>query len=152
MTIVEELGKARIEAMKAKDTVRLMTVRSALADVTSFETSGKERKEATDVDVINILRSAVKKREKTAEEYDSVGATERAEKERAEVAILEEFLPTEMNEDKIRELVREIVIAKDLDGTGGRGMGVIMKELKTFDNINPGTASKIVKEELGIYN
>lgn len=143
-TINEELKAAA----KAKDKIRLETIRSIRASIIEYAKSGAEKEMDEEIEQ-KILLSAAKKRKDAIEMYEKADRQELADKEKQELAIIQEFLPKQLSEDEIKEIVKKIVedtgasSMKDM----GRVMGASMKELKGKADGNQVQA--IVKELLG---
>ena len=112
-------------ALKAHDELRLATVRMTLAAVRSEEVAGKQARELSDEDVIKVITREAKKRRESAEAYAAAGRPELAERERAEGAVLEDYLPTQLSDDELADLVRAAVAESGADGP--RAMGAVMK-------------------------
>jgi uncharacterized protein YqeY len=131
MTLTETINDQMKQAMKAGDKLRLETLRSLRAGVLEFEKSGTGR-EMTPDDEFKILNSAAKKRKDAIEQYEAVGRSEAADQERAELAIIMEFLPAQMTEDEIRSAVQEIAaqIGATQAADFGKLMGAATKALK----------------------
>ena len=91
--------------MKARDELRSSTLRMVLTAITNAEVAGKEARELTDDDVTGVLASEAKKRREAATAFDDAGRAELAAKERAEAAIIAEFLPEPLSAEQISELV-----------------------------------------------
>ncbi|MHC8495845.1 MAG: GatB/YqeY domain-containing protein [Actinomycetes bacterium] len=125
--------KARLQsdltqAMRDKDEVRLGTVRMVLTAVTNAEVSGKTVRELTDADVTDVLATEAKKRREAATSYDNAGATDRADLERAELAVITGYLPEQLTTDQISEIVNAAVAAVAAEGTSGpAAIGAVMK-------------------------
>jgi uncharacterized protein YqeY len=118
-------------AMKARDETRIAALRMALAALSTEQTSGKVARELSDDDVVTVLTREVKKRREAAEAYDGAGRTDTAARERAEEAVLAEYLPAALSEDELRALVQAAVDDAAASGaTGPRAMGVVMKSLQ----------------------
>lgn len=129
-------------ALKAGDKQRLNTlkmVKSALQNA-AIANMG----ELSDDDAIKVLKKEAKKRNEAAEMYDGASESERAEAEKAEAAIIDEYLPEQMSEAEIEAIVDKIIA----DGADNMGqiMGMVMKQ--TAGQADGGTVSKIVKEKL----
>ena len=124
MTLHEKLKKDMITAMKAKEEVRLQTLRSAIAGCTSALIEKKQKPDAMleDEGVLEVLRRGVKQRKESATQYEQAGETERAQKEQEEQAVLEEYLPQMLSEEEVREKV--IALQKE---TGHTEKGPLMK-------------------------
>lgn len=118
-------------AMKSGDKLRLETLRSLRALILEFEKSGAGRA-MTEEDEQKMLLTASKKRKDAIEQFRNAGRTEAADKEAAELAIIQEFLPKQMNEAEVETAVKAII-----ESTGaktpqevGKVMGAAMKELR----------------------
>ena len=122
-----------VAAMKAKDTIKVETMRGLSAAFTNelVATKRKPTDELSDEDALTVIRREVKKRKEAAEAFDKGGRAESAEKERAEQAILETYLPAMMSDDDVVKVVEakktELGISEKKDM--GRLMGAVMKEL-----------------------
>jgi uncharacterized protein YqeY len=112
-------------AMKARDQVRVATLRMALTAVTTAETSGEAHHELTDDDVLGVLTRETKKRRESAEAFDGAGRTELAERERAEEQVLAEYLPQPLTDDELTALVAAAIAETGAEGP--RQMGQVMK-------------------------
>jgi uncharacterized protein YqeY len=117
-------------AIKARDTVRSSTLRMVLTAVTNAEVAGKESKQLGDDDVVSVLSSEAKKRREAAQAFDEAGRIESAEKERAEAAVIADYLPEQLSEDEIRELVASVVAQLGAEGEGMKAMGRVMGTLQ----------------------
>ncbi len=118
-------------AMKSGDKLRLETVRSIRAAILEFNTSGVGRP-MNDDDEVKLLQKLAKKRKDAMEIFRANGRNEAADKEQAELAILEEFLPTMLDEAEIKTVVERVIA--DTGATTqkdfGKVIGAAMKELK----------------------
>jgi uncharacterized protein YqeY len=128
--------KARLQhdltiAMKARDEVVTSTLRLALAAVTNAEVAGDEAVELSDDQVVAVLQAEAKKRAEAAEVYAGAGREARAAAERAELAVLERYLPAAMDDDELAAIVAEEVAAAAAGGvTGPRAMGQVVKAVR----------------------
>jgi uncharacterized protein len=113
-------------AMKARDQLRTGTLRMVLTAITNAEVGGKEARELSDDDVIGVLTSEAKKRREAAEAFDDGNRPELAAKERDESAILAEYLPDQLGEDDIRDIVTAAVESTGSAGAGMKAMGAVM--------------------------
>ena len=134
------------KAMKAKEVLRLSTLRMALAD---FQKKEKEKGEPVkDEEAIQIIQSMIRKRKDSVEQYRKAGREELAQKEEQEITILNEYLPEQMSEEQVRKMAIKTI--SELGVTGpkemGRVMGSLVKQLS--GKADGGTISCIVKEEL----
>ena len=122
--------KARLHAdlntaMKARDELTLATLRMALTAVTTEEVAGKAARELSDDEVLTVLTREGKKRREAAEAYDQAQRPELAARERAEGEVLERYLPAQLGDDEIAELVRAAIA--ETGASGPRDMGAVMK-------------------------
>ena len=130
--------KARLRAdltaaMKARDPLTTGTLRMALAAVTTAEVAGTTAKELTDQEVMAVLAKEVRKRAEAAEAFAGAGRTESAEKERAEAAVLNAYLPSPLTDAELGALVAEAVdgVAADLgEPVTMRQMGQVIKAVQ----------------------
>ena len=113
-------------AMKARDQLRTGTLRMVLTAITNAEVGGKEARELSDDEVIGVLTSEAKKRREAAEAFDDGNRPELAAKERDESAILAEYLPDQLGEDDIRDIVTAAVESTGSAGAGMKAMGAVM--------------------------
>ena len=103
--IHENLKKEMVEAMRAKDTVKLAVIRSLLALFQSeLIAKGSNEPFINDDGAMTLIKRAVKQRKDSIEQFEKGGRPELAETEKAELAILEAYLPVQMSEDEIRKI------------------------------------------------
>lgn len=141
----ERLRSELHQAMKNKNALRTGTVRMMMAELTNKEKEGKKVEEQ---DIHKVFFGMLRKREEAIEEFKKAKRDDLAEKEKAEIEIIKEFLPKPMSEDEIRKEVRIVIAevgANDMKAMG-KVMGILTKKLtgRASGNI----LSKIVKEEL----
>ncbi len=117
-------------AMKARDETRSSTLRMVLTAITNAEVAGKQARELSDDDVTGVLTSEAKKRREAAEAFADAGRDESAAKERAEAAILAEYLPAPLTSAELEELVGLAIAKTGAAGKGMRGMGTVMGALQ----------------------
>ncbi|MBM9464163.1 GatB/YqeY domain-containing protein [Aeromicrobium sp. YIM 150415] len=113
-------------AMKARDSLRSSTIRMVLTAITNAEVAGSEARELSDEDVIAVLATESKKRREAAEAFDDGNRPELAQKERDEAAVIADFLPAQLSEDEIRDLVAAAVEQTGAAGEGMKAMGKVM--------------------------
>lgn len=149
MNLEAKITEEMKAAMKSGDKLRLDTVRSIRASILEFKTSGAN-KEMDEAEEIKLLNSLAKKRKDSISMYEQAGRTELADKEKAELDVIMEFLPKQLTEDEIKELVQNKINETGASGTDGLKlvMGPIMKELKGKADGN--LVQTIVKTLLGI--
>lgn len=114
-------------AIKSRDGLRTGTLRLALAAIRNEEVAGKQSRELSDDDVVNVLAREAKKRREAAEAFESGGRPEQAEQERAEGKVLSEYLPAQLGDDELRELVAAAIAETGV--TEPKAMGQVMRVL-----------------------
>jgi len=122
--------KARLQsdlnlAMKSRDQLRTATLRMTLAAITREEVAGTQARELSDDEVQRVIAKEMKKRREAAEAFDQAGRTELADRERAEGALLEDYLPNQLDDAELAELVRDAVV--EAGATEPRQLGAVMK-------------------------
>jgi uncharacterized protein YqeY len=125
--------KARLQAdlntaMKARDELTTATLRMALTAVTTEEVAGKQARELSDDEVLKVLGREGKKRREAAEAYDAAGRTELAARERAEGEVLDRYLPAQLDDAELAELVRAAIA--EAGATGPQQLGAVMKHVQ----------------------
>jgi len=113
-------------SIKARDELRSSTLRMVLTAVTNAEVAGKESRELTDDDVLGVLTSESKKRREAATAFADAGRDELAAKERAEGAVIAEYLPEPLDDAAISALVSAAIEQTGAAGEGMRAMGKVM--------------------------
>jgi uncharacterized protein YqeY len=127
-TLKDSLQSALTEAIRARDEVTSATLRMALTAITNEEVSGSKARELSDEQVITVLSREGKKRREAAEAYDAAGRPELAARERAELVVLERYLPQQLTADEIDAIVTAAVASVADQGlAGGKAMGAVMK-------------------------
>lgn len=127
--------KARLQsdlaaAIKSRETIRMASLRMALAAVTTEEVAGDTARELTDAEVQRVLTREVKKRKEAAEAFAGAGRVEQAQAERDESAVLSEYLPAQLGDEELESLVAAAVaeVTEQLgEAPGQRQMGQVMK-------------------------
>lgn len=135
-------------AMKAKETVRVSTLRMLKAAILKFEVEG-ERKEAGDEDIMKIIQREIKSRRDSVEQFQAGNRFDLAENEEKEIAVLMEFMPPQMTEEEITALAKEVI--KETGAKSRADMGRIMGALmpKVQGQADGTLVSKVVNGLLG---
>jgi len=145
MGLREKINEDLKSAMKSGDKVRTETIRMLRAQILEFEKSGAGREMNADDDM-KILLSSVKKRKDSIEMYEKANRKDLAEKEMAEIAIVQEYLPKQMSKEEA-----EVIITKIIADAGtnelGKLMPLVMKELK--GKLDGKVINEIVKQKIG---
>jgi uncharacterized protein YqeY len=117
-------------SMKARDASRSSTLRMLLTSITNAEVAGKEQRELSDDDIVGVLSTEVKKRREAAQAYDEAGRADTAAKERAEAEIITGYLPEQLDDAQVSELVAATIERVGAAGEGMRAMGKVMGALQ----------------------
>ena len=113
-------------AMRARDQVRMRTLRMALTSITNEEVAGAAARDLTDDEIVKVLTREARKRREAAEAFSAAGRTDQAAAERAEGEILADYLPAQLGDDELAALV-DAAIAE----TGASGMASMGQVMKT---------------------
>jgi len=126
-TLKETLRADLTAAIKSSDKLRSSTIRMALSAITNEEVAGKVARQLSDAEVMAVLIREQKKRREAAEAFAAAGRAEQARQEQAEGEVLAAYLPQQLTEDELTELVTQAVA--ESGATGPREMGLVMKVL-----------------------
>ena len=142
-----QLTNAMKDAMRAQQKERLAAIRLALSAIKQVEVD--ERRELADSDVLAVLDKMVKQRRESVAQYEQAGRPELAAAENAEIAVLQEFLPAQLSEAEIDELVARAVA--ETGAAGMRDMGKVMNLLRPqlAGRADMGAVSNRIKAKLG---
>ena len=134
------------EAMKAREKERLATIRLIQAELKRVEVD--ERIEIDDARALAIMDKMVKQRRDSISQFESAGRDELAAIERAEINVIQEFLPQQLSEDEILAIIDDALSGIDATGMAAMGplMGVIKPKLQ--GRADMGAVSKLVKAKL----
>lgn len=109
--LAERMQRDLTEAMKARDQVRVATLRMAIAAVKEASVAGSGARDLSDDDVEQLLRTQVKRRDEAAEAFQAAGRHEQAQRELDERAVLSTYLPEELTDEELESLVDEALSA-----------------------------------------
>ena len=140
------------DSMRARDALRSATIRMVLTAVQVEEVSGDAAHVLSEDDVTTVVSREAKKRREAATAYDDAGRPELAERERAELAVLADYLPSQLSDDELTALVAEEVANAAAAGASGRAaMGVVMKGVKprVAGKAEGGRVAAEVRRQLG---
>jgi uncharacterized protein YqeY len=115
------------DAMRARDQVRMRTLRMALTSITNEEVAGTSARDLSDEEIVKVLTREARKRREAAEAFSAAGRTEQAAAERAEGEVLAGYLPAQLSDDELAALVSEAIT--ETGASGMQGMGQVMKTL-----------------------
>ncbi len=126
-TLKDRLRSDLTAAMKSRDELRAATLRMVLAAVTNEEVAGKAARVLRNDEVVTVLGREAKKRREAAEAFGSAGRVEQADRERAEGAVIEDYLPAQLSDDELGSMVSAAI--EEAGAADPRGMGAVMKVL-----------------------
>lgn len=140
MSLIERLDSDMKEALRGRDRVRLETVRGVRGAIRNKEI---ELGKTLDADgVVRVIRTLAKQRAESIEQYRAAGRDDLADKESAEKAVLESYLPAAPDEAEIERVVREIIA--ESGATGAKDMGRVMKP--ALERLGPAADGKLVSQ------
>lgn len=144
----EQLQQDLKASMLAKDAGKTSTLRMLISAIGYYEIQQGAGYSATEEDVMQVIQSEAKKRRDSIEQYQNANRHDLADKEIHELKILQTYLPQQMGEDEVRQLVTEAI--KQTEATTIQDMGKVMSALmpKVKGKADGGLVSKIVKESL----
>ena len=146
MTLLEQLSKDMVEAMKSKDSFTLGVIRMAKGAI-QLEAINK-KKDLTDEDIVSVIAKQIKMRNDSVNEFTKAGRTDLAEQNAKEIEILNKYMPEQLSSDEVHKIIDE-AFAK-INPTSSKDMGLIMKEVspKLKGKADMGEVNKIIKEKL----
>lgn len=131
MSVKSDMQAALTTAMKARDEITLSSLRLALSAISVAETAGDESVELSDAQVLAILAVEVRKHHETADAFVTAGRPERVERERAEAAVLEAYLPAAVGDDDLQRIITEEIAAAAAGGAEGmKAMGKVVSAVR----------------------
>lgn len=140
MSLIERLDSDMKEALRGRDRVRLETIRGVRGAIRNKEI---EFGKTLDADgVVRVIRTLAKQRAESIEQYRAAGRDDLADKESAEKAVLESYLPAAPDEAEIERVVREVIA--ESGATGAKDMGRVMKP--ALERLGPAADGKLVSQ------
>ena len=130
-TLKQQLQADLTDAMRARDALTSGTIRMALSAITNEEVSGKTARVLTDAEVTTVLTREGKKRREAIDAYTAANRADLADKEAAELGVLERYLPSPLTPSELSALIDEAVASAAATGAEGlKALGVVMKLLQ----------------------
>ncbi|MCI5061057.1 MAG: GatB/YqeY domain-containing protein [Alphaproteobacteria bacterium] len=147
----DELTTALKEALKSKDQIAMSTIRLITAALKDRDIAARGKGNAEGVsesEILSLMQSMIKQRQESAKTYADAGRPELAEREEAEIKVIERFLPAQLDEGAVGEAIEKIIA--DVGAESIKDMGKVMAELKTqyAGQIDMAKAGSVVKEKL----
>ena len=146
MALIEQLKDEQKLAMKAKDKLRLGTIRLALSEIRQREIDGHTT--LSDDDIIAVLTKMVKQRRDSVSQFTAAGRDDLADKESAEISVLDDFMPQALTDEEVAELLDKAIIESGAAGMQdmGKVMGVLKPQIQ--GRADMGKVSQLVKSKL----
>ena len=131
MEMEKQIQADMVAAMKAKETVRLASLRAIKAAITLAKTAEGATGDIDDAAIVKIIQKLVKQRKESAQQYNDAGRPELAENELAEAAVMEVYLPKQLSEAEVEAKLAEIIaeVGASQPSDMGKVMGVATKRL-----------------------
>ncbi|MBA2577605.1 MAG: GatB/YqeY domain-containing protein [Euzebyaceae bacterium] len=149
MGLVDRISSDLVTAMKARDADTVATLRMAVAAIRNLRVAAGHSGEVTDAEALDLLTREARKRGEAAEAFAGAGRTDLAEKERRELAVLQRYLPEQLDADALRGLVDEAVAETGATSPSdlGRVMSAVMPKVK--GRADGRQVNALVRERLG---
>jgi len=148
MAILNDINNDLKEAMRSKEELKLSTLRMITAALKNKKIELGNKNELTDEEAAGVLKTEVKKRRDSASVYETGNRNDLAEKEKAEIAILEKYMPAMMDEAEVEKIAKDVIAS--LGETGpkdfGKIMGAVMARVK--GKADGGLVNQVVKKVL----
>jgi uncharacterized protein YqeY len=149
MGLKETLKSDLTEAIRSSNKVVSGTIRMVLTAITNEEVSGKEARVLSEDEIITVLSREAKKRREAAEEFAKANRPDKAAEEKAEGEVIAQYLPAQLSEDDIKEMIAAAVASTGAAGPGdmGKVMGAIKAQIA--GKADGALVSSLVKAALG---
>ncbi|MCO8274531.1 GatB/YqeY domain-containing protein [Actinoplanes sp. TRM 88003] len=148
-TLKDRLNDDLHSAMKSRDELTTATLRMALSAVRNAEVAGSEARDLSDDEVLAVLNKESKKRREAATAFSDAGRAEQAAKERSEGEVLERYLPQQLSDDEIAELVAGALAAGGFTGKGQMGPAMKAAQAAVAGRAEGGRVAAAVRKQLG---
>ena len=147
MTLEDRISQEYIQAMKDKNTLKSSTLSFLRAQI-KYVKIEKRVEKVEDADVVAVIKKQIKQRQDSITQFEQGNRQDLADKEKAELVILKEYLPQEMSTDSLRPVVDSVI--KQTGAASVKDMGRVMKEVmaKVAGQADNKMVSEIVKEQL----
>lgn len=148
MALLDDIRADMTAAMKARDKATTQTLRSVIAAVQEAQVSGSSATELDDDGVQKVIAAQAKRRIEAAEAFDAGGRTEKAADERAELAILERYLPKQLGDDELVALVEATLAEEGITAKADMGRAMKAVNAKVAGRADGKTVADLVKSRL----
>lgn len=127
MPLKEQLANDLKDAIRQGDEVRKSSLRMLMSAINTEEVSGSERHELADDDVMKVIARQVKQRRESIDEFQKAGRKELADKEEAELKVLQAYMPEQMGRDEIEAEAKKVIA--EVGATGPQDKGKVMQAI-----------------------
>lgn len=143
----EEINTQLKDAMRAKDQLKLDTLRS-IKSAFKYKMVEKKTDELSQAEALEVLQSLAKQRKDSTEQYQNSGRAEAAEKEKKELEIISSFLPAALSEEEVKRLIEESI--QKVGAETAKDMGKVMKDLRpqVIGRVDNKQLSELVRQRL----
>ena len=148
MSLQKQIMEQLKTAMKAKDTVALESLRAVKSAILLAQTETGSKEELTEAQELKILQKLVKQRNDSATLFEEQGREDLAAPEKAQAAVIAQFLPAQMDESEIEKIVKEIIVQTGASGMKDMGKVMGMASKQTAGKADGKVISTIVKSLL----
>ena len=148
----EEFAQALKQALKGKDQVAMSTIRLMTAALKDRDIAARGQGQPDGIgeaEILSMLQSMIKQRQESSKMYEDNGRPELAERERAEIAVIEGFLPAQMSDEQVAAVIEKII--GEVGAASIKDMGKVMGQLKSHyaGQLDMARAGAVVKTKLG---
>ncbi|MCG6207895.1 GatB/YqeY domain-containing protein [Rhodopseudomonas sp. HC1] len=146
----ENINNAVKDAMRAKDERKLSTLRMVNSAIKNadIEARGQSKPPLSDGDLLGLLQKMIKQRQESVELYDKGGRAELADQERAEIAVIQAYLPQQMSDDDVKAAIAAVIAETGAAGIKDMGKVIAALKAKYAGQMDFGKASGLVKAAL----
>ena len=148
MTLMDKISEELKKAMKAKDNIALQSIRAIKSELLLLRTKSGNPNNLSNEEEMKVLQKLIKQRKESAKIFREQNRIDLAEPEEAQAKIIEGFLPEQLDEEKIRELVEEIILSTGAEGIKDMGKVMSQASSKMAGQADGKIISIIVKEIL----
>ena len=148
MTLMDKISEELKKAMKAKDNIALQSIRAIKSELLMLRTKSGTPNNLSNEQEMKVLQKLIKQRRESAKIFREQNRIDLAEPEEAQAKIIEGFLPEQLDEEKIRELVEEIILSTGAEGIKDMGKVMSQASSKMAGQADGKIISIIVKEIL----
>ncbi|HEV7707699.1 MAG TPA: GatB/YqeY domain-containing protein [Asanoa sp.] len=148
-TLKDVLTNDMRTALKARDEMTTSTLRLALAAIGNAEVAGKEKRQLSDDEILTVLTREAKKRREAATAFADAGRTEQAAKEQAEGEVLDRYLPKQLSDEEIAEIVAGALAESGITGKAQMGPAMKAAQAAIAGRAEGGRVAAEVRRQLG---